>query len=70
MLMLLCVHVTSVLFFSTVHPDYGLRLELHVLTLIARSYALLIYIYIYIGYNDINDECNTVPNYMFWTSQA
>ena len=23
------------------HPDYGLLLELHVLTLVARSYALL-----------------------------
>ena len=27
-------------------PDYGLLLELHALTLVARSYALLIYVYI------------------------
>ena len=25
------------------HPDYGLLLELHALTLVARSYALLVY---------------------------
>ena len=25
------------------HPDYGLLLELHALTLAARSYALLVY---------------------------
>ena len=30
------------------HPDYGLLLELHALTLVACSYALLIYIYTYI----------------------
>ena len=44
MLMLLCVHMTRVLFFSTggkFRPDYGLLLELHALTLVARSYALL-----------------------------
>ena len=44
MLMLLSVHMTSVLFFSTggkFHSDYGLLLELHALTLVAHSYALL-----------------------------
>ena len=43
MSMLLCVHVTSVLFFTggKFCPDYGLLLELHALTLVARSYALL-----------------------------
>jgi len=40
MLMLLSVHVTSVLF-SLFGPDYGLLLELHALTLVTRSYALL-----------------------------
>ena len=42
--MLLSVHVTSVLFLvlaGKFHPDYGLLLELHALTLVARSYALL-----------------------------
>ena len=45
MLMLLCVHVTRVLLFSIggkFRPDYGLLLELHALTPVARSYALLI----------------------------
>ena len=44
MLMLLCVHVTRVLFLvlaGKFRPDYGLLLELHALTLVARSYALL-----------------------------
>ena len=36
MLMLLCVHVKF-------YPDYGFLLELHALTLVARSYALLEY---------------------------
>ena len=44
--MLLCVHVTRVLFLVLAGkfcPDYGLLLlELHTLTLVARSYALLI----------------------------
>ena len=42
--MLLSVHVTSVLFlvqFNNFCPEYGLLLELHALTLVARSYALL-----------------------------
>ena len=44
MLMLLSVHVTRVLFLVLAGkfcPDYGLLLELHALTLVARSYALL-----------------------------
>jgi len=44
MLMLLSVHVNSFLFlvqFNNFHPDYGLLLELHDLTLVARSFALL-----------------------------
>ena len=44
MLMLLCVHVIRVLFLALAgkfRPDYGLPLELHTLTLVARSYALL-----------------------------
>ena len=44
MLMLLSVHMTSVLFFCTggkFCPDYGLLLELHALTPVAHSYALL-----------------------------
>ena len=44
MLMLLSMHVTSVLFlvlFNNFHSDYGLLLELHALTLVARFYALL-----------------------------
>ena len=39
MLMLLSVHVTSVLFLFRL--DYGLLLEIHALTLVTRSYALL-----------------------------
>ena len=45
MLMLLSVHVTSVLilvWFNNSAPDYGLLLELHTLTLVARSYVLLL----------------------------
>ena len=45
MLMLLSVHVTRVLFLilaGKFRPDYGLLLELHALTLVARSYALLL----------------------------
>ena len=44
MLMLLCVHVTSVLFLvlaGKFRPDYGFLLELHALTVVARSYVLL-----------------------------
>ena len=44
MIMLLSVHATSVLFLVLVEkfrPDYGLVLELHALTLVAHSYALL-----------------------------
>ena len=45
MLMLLSVHVTSVLvlvrFNNFALIMYGLLLELHALTLVARSYALL-----------------------------
>ena len=44
MLMLLSVHVTSVLFlvrFNNFALTMGLLLELHALTLVARSYALL-----------------------------
>ena len=47
MLMLLSVHVTSVLFlvrFNNFRPDYGLLLELQALTLVARSYVLLVWI--------------------------
>ena len=53
MVMLLSVHVTRVLFFYTVQyfrPDYGLLLELHTLTLVAHSYALLltvVHVYVY-----------------------
>ena len=41
--MLLSVHVTSFLFsmVQQFRSDYGLLLELHALTLVARSYALL-----------------------------
>ena len=46
MLMLPSVHVTRVLFLvlagNSFCPDYGLLLELHALTLVACSYALLI----------------------------
>ena len=44
MLMLLRVHVTSVLFLvrSTL-TMYGLLLELHALTLVARSYVLFLF---------------------------
>ena len=45
MLMLLSVHVTSVLFLVQLNNfalDYGLLLELHTLTLVARSYVLLV----------------------------
>ena len=45
MLMLLCVHVTRVLFLvlaGNFALYYGLLLELHALTLVARSYALLL----------------------------
>ena len=46
MLMLLCMHVTSVLFLKGKFcPDYRLLLELHALTLVARSYALLVAVY-------------------------
>ena len=43
MLMLLSVHETSVLFLVWFNnfADYGLLLELHALTLVTRSYALL-----------------------------
>ena len=41
MLMLLCVHVTRVSTGGKFRPDYGLLLELHALTLVVRSYALL-----------------------------
>jgi len=46
MLMLLSMHVTTdqCTIFSIggkFRPDYGLPLELHALTLVARSYALL-----------------------------
>ena len=44
MLLLLSMHVTKCTIFSTggkFHPDYGLLLELHALTLVALSYALL-----------------------------
>ena len=48
MLMLLCVHVTRVLFLvlagNFALTMYGLLLELHTLTLVARSYALLLII--------------------------
>ena len=40
MLMLLSVHVTIVLFLVQFN-DFGLLLELHALTLVAHSYALL-----------------------------
>ena len=43
--MLLSVHVTSVLFLvqfnNSTLADYGILLELHALTLVTRSYALL-----------------------------
>ena len=42
MLMLLSVHMTSVLFL-VLAGNSGLLLELHALTLVARSYVLLIY---------------------------
>ena len=43
MLMLLSVHVTSVLFLvQFTLTMYGLLLELHALTLVARSYALYV----------------------------
>ena len=57
MLMLLCVHVTSVLFLVQFNnftlTTYGLPLELHALTLVARSYALLSIIHI----------CRAIPEY-------
>ena len=33
-------------------PDYGLLLELHALTLVARSYALLMLLYLYDSISD------------------
>ena len=45
MLMLLCVHVTRVLFLvlaGNFTLTMGLLLELHALTLVAHSYALLV----------------------------
>ena len=45
MLMLLCMHMTRVLFLvlaGNFAPDYGLLLELHTLTLVTCSYALLV----------------------------
>ena len=41
MLMLLSVHVTIVLFLVRFN-NFGLLLQLHALTLVARSYALLL----------------------------
>ena len=49
--MLLSVHVTRVLFICSTGekfcPDYGLLLELHALTLVARSYALSVQVTIH-----------------------
>ena len=50
MLMLLSVHVTSA--GGKFCPDYGLLLELHALTLVARSYALLVYINLLVSGRD------------------
>ena len=36
------VYMTSVLFLVRFNPDYGFLLELHALTLVARSYVLLL----------------------------
>ena len=44
MLMLLSVYVTSALFLVRFNLDYGLLLELHALTLVARFYAILLYV--------------------------
>ena len=48
--MLLSIHVTSVLFLVLAgksHPDYGLLLELHVLTLVTHCYALLFLVIVF-----------------------
>ena len=66
--MLLCVHVTRVLFLvlaGKFRPDYGLLLELHALTLVARSYALLL------GYMHVADRSSTLTvvwreNFSVW----
>ena len=42
MLMLLSVHVTSVLFLVVAGNSAPTMMELHALTLVARSYALLV----------------------------
>ena len=43
MLMLLCVHVTSVLFLVR-FKNFALIMGLHALTLVAHSYALLLHV--------------------------
>ena len=50
--------------FSTVqqfHPDYGLLLELHALTLVARSYALL-HVIMYMLEQTL-DRLGTIPEW-------
>ena len=46
------MHLTNVLFIVLAGikfcPDYGLLLELHALTLVARSYALLIGVILFV----------------------
>ena len=44
----MCAHDQSSIFSTggKFCPEYGLLLELHALTLVARSYALLIYMYV------------------------
>ena len=56
--MLLGVHMTSVLFLVQLEfcPDYGLLLELHALTQVARSYVLLLEHLWYFGETSIRDS--------------
>ena len=72
MLMLLCVHMTSVLFLVLAEnfADYGLLLELHTLTLVTRSYTLLhLYILLHILAYPILPLLNSCLNTCFTISQ-
>ena len=72
MLMLLSVHVTSFLFlvrFNNFTLNYGLLLELHVLTLVTHSYALLTQVY-HSGWKIINRLSSTYTSLPLLVSHA
>ena len=73
MLMLLCVHVTGVLFLVLAGkfcPDYGLLLELHTVTLVDHSYVCALDLHTCTQHAHTRPECIITVQMVYFSSCA